>query len=78
MTQAARVARVERFASQPPLLLTVDEAAFKLGLHRSRLYPLMNSGEIRSIKIGKSRRILLTELESYIARLLDEQGLSAR
>ena len=38
-------------------LLTVREAAEFLKLSRSRLYELMNAGELAYVKIGGSRRV---------------------
>lgn len=55
------------------LLLTPEEAAGALGLHRSRIWMLMGQGKLRGIKIGKSRRFLLTELNEFIAREMAEQ-----
>ena len=54
-------------------LLSVVEAARQLGLGRSKTYDLVLNGEIASIKIGRSRRILPESLDSYINRLLAEQ-----
>ena len=52
--------------------MTVPEAAEALAISRSRLYELMASGAIASIRIDGSRRIPLTALEDYISRLLAE------
>ncbi|MFO7284087.1 MAG: excisionase family DNA-binding protein [Thermobifida fusca] len=42
---------------QPPrILLTVPEAARVLAISRSKLYELLVSGEVRSLRIGGSRR----------------------
>ncbi len=53
-----------------PLLLKPDEAARRLSLARSTLYELVLTGEIASIKIGRSRRIPLGALTDYIERKL--------
>ena len=55
-----------------PLLLTVDRAAQKLGICRDFMYRLLARGEMRSVKIGRSRRVPVGELEAYIARRLSE------
>lgn len=55
------------------LLLTVEEAAQRLGMTRSKLYPLMMAGAILSVKIGKSRRIPTHALNTYVERLVEEQ-----
>ena len=54
----------------PRLLLTVPEAAEALAISRSKLYELMASGAIASIRIEGSWRIPLTALEEYISVLL--------
>ena len=48
------------------LLVDVETAAGMLSLHRSRLFPLLARGVIRSIKIGRSRRISVAELQRFI------------
>lgn len=58
----------------PPLLYRPEEAAEALGICRVRLFALIKSGEIASVKIGRSRRIARTSLETYVAALLAEQG----
>ena len=57
----------------PRLLMTVPEAAEALAISRSKLYELMASGAIASIRIDGSRRIPLTALEEYVSRLLAER-----
>ncbi|GAA4855379.1 MULTISPECIES: helix-turn-helix domain-containing protein [Pseudonocardia] len=50
------------------LLLTAQEAAQALGVSRTKVYDLMRSGRLRSVKIGGSRRIPVDAL----AELVDE------
>ena len=50
------------------LLLTPEEAARRLSLARSTLYSLVLTGEIESLKIGRSRRIPVDALTDYIER----------
>jgi excisionase family DNA binding protein len=57
----------------PRLLLTVPEAAEALAISRSKLYELLASGAIASVRIDGSRRIPLTALEEYVSRLLAER-----
>ena len=54
------------------ILLTVDEAARALRLGRSRMYELLRAGEVSSVKIGSARRVAVSELEAYAARLQTE------
>ena len=57
----------------PRLLLTVPEAAEALAISRRKLYELLASGDVVSIRIDGSRRIPLTALEEYVSRLLAER-----
>jgi excisionase family DNA binding protein len=57
----------------PRLLLTVPEVAEALAISRSKLYELMASGAIASVRVEGSRRIPLTALEEYVSRLLTER-----
>ncbi len=53
------------------LLITVDEAARRLSIGRSHIYDQMQRGNLRSVLIGRSRRILDRDLEAFIEGLLD-------
>ena len=52
------------------LLYTPIEASRVLSISRTTLYELMAAGEIRWVKIGKSRRVPYSELQRYVAELL--------
>lgn len=55
------------------LLLTVEQAAYQLGLRRSKTYELIQKGELGSVVIGRSRRVPVKLLSQYIERLITEQ-----
>jgi excisionase family DNA binding protein len=57
-----------------PLLLTVEEAARLLSVGRPKMWRLVMSGEVLSVKIGASRRIPKSALDDYIRQLLGEAG----
>jgi excisionase family DNA binding protein len=50
--------------------LTVPEAAEALAISRSKLYELLASGAIASVRIDGSRRIPIKALEEYVSCLL--------
>jgi excisionase family DNA binding protein len=50
------------------LLLTVSEAAQRLGIGRSLLYELLADGQVESIHVGRLRRIPIDALADYIDR----------
>lgn len=49
-------------------LLTLTEAADTLRISRTKLYELLDAGELTSLHIGRSRRITAEALSDYIAR----------
>ena len=55
------------------VLVTVDEAASMLSIARSHLYVQLQRGQLPSVLIGRSRRILVRDLEAY-AEGLREAG----
>lgn len=51
------------------LLLTVAETSQILRLSRSRVYELLYSGVLPSVKIGSSRRVRRADLEWFVNHL---------
>jgi excisionase family DNA binding protein len=51
------------------LLLRPVEAAQRLGIGRTKVYELMASGQLRSVKIGAARRVSATALAEFVAEL---------
>ena len=56
------------------LLLTVDQAADRLGVARSHLYRWLMTGELPSLKLGRSRRIPVAALERFVIERLEEEA----
>jgi excisionase family DNA binding protein len=54
------------------LLITVDEAARRLSIGRSHLYEYLLRGSLRSVHIGRSRRIASSDLQAFIDQLLQD------
>lgn len=54
------------------LLLTTEEAAELLGIGRTKVYELLYTGRLGSIKIGACRRIPAQALRAYVAALSNE------
>ena len=52
-----------------PLVYTIPEAATALRISRTKLYELLDSGEIESVHIGRSRKIPTVAVRIYIDRL---------
>lgn len=52
-------------------LLSAEEVAEALHIGRTRVYELLYAGEIRSVKIGRLRRVPVDALREYVARLVE-------
>jgi hypothetical protein len=52
------------------LAVTPRVAKLMIGCGTTRLYDLMNHGELESYRDGKSRKILVTSLRDYVGRRL--------
>ncbi|MEV0228013.1 helix-turn-helix domain-containing protein [Nonomuraea sp. NPDC050786] len=59
-------------ANLSPLLLRPEEAADYLGIGRTKVYELIRSGALRSVRIGSLRRIPATALTDFVAQLEEE------
>ncbi len=59
--------------SDGPRLHTLAEAATRLRISRSKLYKLMDAGQLRSIKLGTRRLISEDALTEFIAELEAER-----
>lgn len=59
---------IER-AATAVLLLTVEEAAQRLSIGRTTMYSLVSAGAIKSVTIGRLRRIPSECLEEYVLSL---------
>lgn len=55
-----------------PLLYRVPAARKKVGVGNTMFYELMNSGRIRSVKIGRARLIPADALRDFVASLSGE------
>ena len=58
-------------AKRVPLLCTVEEASEMLCIGRTKIYRLIGSGELRTVRIGRRRLVPLRELEAFIDDLLE-------
>ena len=56
-----------------PVLITVEEMAERLSIGKTAAWELVHKHKIKSVKIGKSRRVPITALQEYIERLLEDE-----
>jgi excisionase family DNA binding protein len=56
-------------AADKKLLYKPENAGEQIDMGRTAIYALVKSGELRSVKIGRSRRIPADALEEYVEKL---------
>lgn len=59
-------------APGPPLLLSRRGAADRLAVGVTTIDMLIGSGQVRSVRIGRARRVVAASLEDFIERLAAE------
>ncbi|MDQ2882622.1 MAG: helix-turn-helix domain-containing protein [Actinomycetota bacterium] len=55
------------------VLLTVEEAAERLHIGKTKTYALVKAGEIESVLIGRLRRVHIDAVDAYASRLTSDQ-----
>jgi len=68
---------VKAAKAAPVKLYTVAEVAVMMRLSESKIWQLVYSGELDSIKIGWSRRVVATSVDEYIKQQLQAAGGAA-
>ena len=58
------------------ILLSAEEAAEVLGVGKSTVYDLIRMRLLRSVRIGRSRRIPVDACRELVDRLLDEESVA--
>ena len=55
------------------ILLKIPEVMARLAVGQTKVYELMSSGELRSVKVGRARRVPSDDLERFMAELDDSR-----
>ena len=72
--------RAELMSSRdlPDRLLSVEEAASRLGIKRTALYSLIQSGELGSIRVGRRRLVAESTLGDFISSISETRDGAGR
>jgi excisionase family DNA binding protein len=62
-------ARRDQLTQLVPLVLTIEQAAERLGVGRTIMYALVSSGAVESVKIGRLRRVPSDALVTFLNEL---------
>ncbi len=55
-----------------PVVYTVEETAHMLKISRWKVFDLIRTNALRSVKIGGLRRVPRTAIDEYITKLMEE------
>jgi excisionase family DNA binding protein len=69
-----RTTGVLPMTTEVKVLCSVDEAAAMLSLGRTLAWSLVRKNELRSVKVGRSRRVVVASLHEYVCRLMGQAG----
>lgn len=56
-----------------PLVVKVPKACAMLSVGKTRLYALLNNGELDSIVDGKLRKVTVASIHAYVQRRVDAE-----
>lgn len=56
------------------LTYSIEQAARALGVGRSLVFTLLKEGQLKSIRVGKRRLVLATELQAFLDRQQQKAG----
>ena len=51
-----------------PICVRINEAARMIGIGRTKLYELISTGELETVKIGKATRVTTASLRELVKR----------
>jgi excisionase family DNA binding protein len=57
-----------------PILVSVADTANMLSIGRTAAWELVRKQKIKSVKIGRTRRVPMVAIQEYIERLMDEEA----
>ncbi|MGI8814883.1 MAG: excisionase family DNA-binding protein [Pseudonocardia sp.] len=60
----------------PRVMLSVEAAAHQLSVSRTRMYALIKSGDVFSVRVGKLRRVPADALTTYVHQLTTAQRIA--
>jgi excisionase family DNA binding protein len=55
--------------AEPPLLRSLDDTCFLLGVGRTTLYRLVDEGQLHQVKVGRRALITAQSITDYVAAL---------
>jgi excisionase family DNA binding protein len=68
--------RARKISDASPLLISVDQAAGRLSVGRSKIYELAADGKLQLVKIGRATRVVVASIETLVHEAVSDQQRS--
>ena len=68
--------RARKISDASPLLISIDQAADRLSVGRSKVYELGAEGKLQFVKIGRATRVVVASIEALIGEAVTDQQRS--
>jgi excisionase family DNA binding protein len=65
--------RARKVTDPAPLLISVDQAAGRLSVGRSKIYELAADGKLQLVKIGRATRVVVASIEAFVRDAVSDQ-----
>jgi excisionase family DNA binding protein len=65
--------RARKVTDPAPLLISVDQAAGRLSVGRSKIYELAADGKLQLVKIGRATRVVVASIEAFVREAVSDQ-----
>jgi excisionase family DNA binding protein len=68
--------RARKISDASPLLITIDQAAGRLSVGRTKIYELAGEGRLQLVKIDRATRVVVASIETLIHEAVSDQQRS--
>jgi excisionase family DNA binding protein len=68
--------RARKISDASPLLISIDQAASRLSVGRTKIYELAAEGKLQLVKIDRATRVVVTSIETFVHEAVSDQQRS--
>jgi excisionase family DNA binding protein len=68
--------RARKISDASPLLISIDQAAGRLSVGRTKIYELAAEGKLQLVKIGRATRVVVASIETFVREAVSDQQRS--
>jgi excisionase family DNA binding protein len=68
--------RARKISDESPLLVSIDQAAGRLSVGRTKIYELARKGKLQLVKIDRATRVVVASIETLIQEAVSDQQRS--